>query len=110
MDILSYFVHNCNPIFSGRELSLETAPFPVKLVLIPAALCDDLLRNILGDLNIAVRLHGVLAAALSGRPQVGGVAEHIGQRHQSVHLSGAGAVLLTLNLSAAAVQVADYVT
>ena len=55
-------------------------------------------------------LHGVLAAALSGRTQVGGIAKHIGQRDQRVDLHGAGTALLTLDLTAAAVQVADDIT
>ena len=47
MDILSYFVHNCNPIFSS--------------ILITATLGHNLLGDVLGNLHITVGLHGVLS-------------------------------------------------
>ena len=83
---------------------------PELILGVAAALGNDLVGDALGDLHIAVGLHGVLAAALSGRTQVGGIAKHIGQRDQRVDLHGAGTALLTLDLTAAAVQVADDIT
>ena len=46
------------------------------LVFLPSALGDDLLGDVLGNLHIAVGLHGILAAALGAGTQVSGIAEH----------------------------------
>ena len=73
----------CNPNFSAK------AGNQPKLVLAAAALGNNFFGDVLGNLHIAVGLHGVLAAALSAGPQVGGIAEHLAQGNQSVDLLGA---------------------
>ena len=59
----------------------------------------------LGQLDVVAGLHGVLTAALSAGTQVGSVAEHLGQGHHCIDLLSAGAHLVTLDLTTAAVQV-----
>src|SRR3954466_16196632 len=58
---------------------------------------DDLLRDALRDLGVGVELHAVARPALSLRPQVADVAEHLGQRHQRLDDSGAGTLLHRLD-------------
>src|SRR5699024_34419 len=79
------------------------------LVVLTTTLGNDLLSDVLGDLQIAVGLHGVLATALGAGTQVGGVAKHLGQRHQSVDLLGTGTSFHAQNLATAAVQVTNDV-
>ena len=69
-----------------------------------SALGHDLVGNALGNLLILIRLHGVLATALGLGTQVGGVAEHLGQRNHSSHAGGTVLRLLVGDLAAAAVQ------
>ena len=55
-------------------------------------------------------LHRVLAAALRAGAEVSRVAEHLSQRNESVDLLRAAAGLEALDLTAAAVEVADDIT
>lgn len=71
------------------------------------ACVHDLLRDGLRYFDVAVRLHGVLSAALSLRTQVVRVAEHFGKRNKAVYLNGAGSCFLTEDLSSSRVEVAD---
>src|SRR4051794_25215040 len=45
---------------------------------------DDLLGHVRGTLGVGVELHAVARPALSLRPQVADVAEHLRERHQSL--------------------------
>ena len=53
--------------------------------------------------------HGVLAPALGFAPQIGGVTEHLGQRHVGVDLGGAVAGNHTQDAAPAGGNVADDV-
>ena len=56
-----------------------------------------------------VELHRVLRTALGHRTQVVDIFEHVGERHHGADHDGNAAGFLPLDLSAAAVQVADDV-
>src|SRR3954470_874640 len=58
---------------------------------------DDLLRHVRGNLGVGVELHAVARPALSLRPQVADVAEHLGKRHQSLDDASAGTLLHRLD-------------
>src|ERR1700688_684999 len=73
-------------------------------------LSDDLLRHIRRNFGVAVEHHGVVRPALSLRPQVADVAEHLRQRHVGFDHARAAAFLHGLNLATAGVQVADHLT
>src|SRR5215510_1138100 len=49
----------------------------------------DLLGNGRGNFLVAGKLHGIGGAALRHRAQVGGVAEHLSERHRGPHDLGA---------------------
>src|SRR4029453_7866663 len=58
---------------------------------------DDLLRHVLRNLGVGVELHAVARPALSLRPQVADVAEHLRQRHQSLDDASPGTPLHRLD-------------
>src|SRR3954452_13661687 len=66
-----------------------------------------LFRDVRRNLVVPVELHRVARPALSVGTQVGGVAEHRGQRDTGLDRDGVAARLLALHPSAAAGQVAD---
>src|SRR4051812_37895420 len=68
---------------------------------------DDLLRHVLRNLGVGVELHAVTRPALRLRPEVADVAEHLGQRHQSLHDAGAGTLLHRLDDATTGVEVTD---
>ena len=59
---------------------------------------------------IRAELHCVRSTALGPRTQVGSVAEHVGERHESSHNLAGATLLHTLYLSAPAREVADQQT
>ena len=65
--------------------------------------------KILGKLHIVAGFHGELAAALRARTEVGGIAEHLGQRNIAVDLVRAVACFQRPDGAAAAGDVADHV-
>src|ERR687887_1273816 len=65
------------------------------------AVLDYSLREVVRDFLVAVELHRVLRATLGGRAQIGGVAEHFGQRHAGLHGQGVTPGLLALHAAAA---------
>ena len=81
----------------------------IRALSVSAAVLHNAVRNVLGNLYIAVRLHYILSATLCLGTQVVGVAEHIRQRNKSLYLLGAVSVLKALYKTSAGVQVADYV-
>src|SRR4051812_20589420 len=70
---------------------------------------NELLGEIARDLGVVRQLHRVARPTLGHRPQLGGVAEHLGQRHEGPHDGGRAALLGRLDLAATAVDVADHV-
>src|SRR5262245_22895864 len=74
-----------------------------------AGLGDELLGKVARDLGVVGKLHRVAGPALGHRPQVRGVAEHLGERHRRADHRGGAAGLAALEMAAAAVQVADDV-
>src|ERR1700721_549202 len=73
-------------------------------------LSDDLLRHVRRNFGVAVEHHGVVRPALSLRPQVADVAEHLRQRHMGLDHARTAAFLHGLDLATAGVQVADHFT
>ena len=71
------------------------------------AASNDLVGNVLGNRLVVRRLHDILATALGLGTQVGGVAEHLSQRNESVDTLSACHCLHALDLATASVQVAD---
>src|SRR4051794_41179179 len=62
--------------------------------LLPSNPRDDLLGDLRGNLHVRVQLHGrVRGAALGLRPEVRGVAEQLGERHQHLDRPHARALL-----------------
>ena len=76
----------------------------------PGALIDDLFLNALRDLDVVRGLHRVLTTSLRAGTEVGGIAEHLGEGNERIDLLRAGAGLEALDLTAAAVEVADDIT
>src|SRR6185369_17450212 len=70
---------------------------------------EELLGEVARDLCVVRKLHRVARAALGHRPQVRGVAEHLGERDECADHGRGAPVLRALELSAAAVEVADDV-
>src|SRR5215218_7206171 len=70
---------------------------------------DELLGEIARDLCVVRKLHRVAGPALGHRPQVRGVAEHLGEWHRGAHDDRGASVLRALELPAAGVEVADHV-
>src|SRR6059058_5118005 len=62
---------------------------------------DDRFSDVRGDLLVAVELHREAGAALRGRADVGGVAEHLAERDVGVDRDRVSARLLALHLAAA---------
>src|SRR6266498_1168003 len=93
-----------------RNHSWNYPSSPHRIGLLAGCLGDDLLRDVRGNLGVGVELHGVVRPALSLRPQVADVAEHLRERHQRLDDAGAGPLLHGLDLTTAGVQVADDVT
>src|SRR5579875_1159653 len=73
----------------------------------------ELAHHPLGDVGrhlvVALELHRVGGAALGGGPQVGRVAEHLGQRHMRGDHLGVAALLHPGDVAAPAVEIADHV-
>src|SRR5918998_5443196 len=80
-------------------------PQRIRRVLRTRSLRDDLLSHVLRNLGVGVELHAVARPALSLRPQVADVAEHLRERHQSLDDASAGTLLHRLDQAAAGVQV-----
>src|ERR1700761_181539 len=76
---------------------------------LPRALFDDLLADVRGDLLVGLELHRVVGAPLSVGAQVGGIAEHLRERHAGGHHERVAAALLALDAAATAGEVADHV-
>src|SRR3954453_5763026 len=85
----------------------KAAPCGTTRVLLPGGLRDDFLRHVLRNLGVGVELHRVARPALSLRPQVADVAEHLGQRHESLDDAGTAALFHRLDRAAARVEVSD---
>src|ERR1700761_9839750 len=94
----------CAAVETGQDYSAGLASS------LAGRLGDDLLRHVRRNFGVGVEHHGVVRPALSLRPQVADVAEHLGQRHVCSDHAGAAAFLHGLNLATAGVQVADHVT
>src|SRR5215472_2362444 len=81
----------------------------VLLELLPAAgLLYNLFREIRGKLRVMRKMHGEIAAALRAAAQIGGVTEHLGERHLHANYVAARTALRALNLRAAGVEVAKH--
>src|SRR5262245_20501786 len=70
---------------------------------------DELLSEVARDLCVVRQLHRIARATLGHRPQVGRVAEHLGERHRGADDRRRAPVLGALEVAAAAVEVADDV-
>src|SRR5215510_7810807 len=70
---------------------------------------DELLGQVARDLGVMRKLHRIARPALGHRPQVRGVAEHLGERDEGAHDLGRATRIHPLDLAATAVQVADDV-
>src|ERR671929_658975 len=68
-------------------------------------LSDDLLRDVLRNLGVGVELHAVARPALSLRPQVADVAEHLREGNQGPDHAAAAALLHRLDDPAPRVEV-----
>ena len=77
------------------------------MLIILLSLGHNALGDVLGNLDIAVRLHNVLTASLCLGAEVVGVTEHLGERNESGDLLRTEAGFLTLYLSAARCEIAD---
>src|SRR4051794_32661825 len=75
--------------------------------LLAADLLDDLVGDARRDLGVRVELHRVRRLAGGLGPQVADVPEHLGKGHQGVDDHVTVALLLSLDLAAPAVDVAD---
>src|SRR5207342_3871961 len=75
--------------------------------LLAADLLDDLVGDARGDLGVRVELHRVRRLAGGLGPQVTDVPEHLGQGHERVDDHVTVTLLLRLDLTAPAVDVAD---
>ena len=71
------------------------------------AASNDLVGNVLGHRLVVRRLHDILATALGLGTQVGGVAEHLSQRNESVDTLRTCHCFHALDLATASIQVAD---
>src|SRR4051812_28799571 len=76
---LRYITGNRQPV-TGLHLALHS--------------CDDFLADVLRRLLVGIEVHAVGRAALGARPEVGGVPEHLRQRHTGVHDLRAAPVVL----------------
>src|SRR5438874_10605809 len=71
---------------------------------------DDLLRDLRGDLVVRVQLHGAVGgAALGAGPELRGVAEELGERHQDADGLLTAALVDALDAAAARRDVAHHV-
>ena len=61
----------------------------------------------LGQLGVVAGLHGVVATALGLGTQVGGIAEHLGQRHIGVNLDSTGTGDLAQDVTTAGNNIAN---
>src|SRR6266446_2045753 len=66
---------------------------------------QELLGEVARDLRVVRQLHRVARAALGHRPQLRGVAEHLGERDEGLHDLRRAAGVHPFDLAAAAVQV-----
>src|ERR1700722_1290286 len=69
----------------------------------------DLTGDVGRDFLVAIELHRVRGPALGVGPQVGRVTEHLGQRHVAGDDLRVAALLHPVDLTAAAVEIADHV-
>src|SRR3954466_1190233 len=76
--------------------------------LLAADLLDDLVGDARGDLGVRVELHRVRSLARGLGPQVANVPEHLGQWHEGVDDHVTVTLLLRLDVTPAAVDVADH--
>src|SRR6202161_2038473 len=95
---------SCAAVVTGQGYSVALASS------LAGGLSDDLLRHVRRNFGVVVEHHGVVRPALSLRPQVADVAEHLRQRHVGFDNARAAAFLHGLDLATAGVQVADHVT
>src|SRR5947209_1945553 len=77
------------------------------MLLLASRLGDDLLGNAGRDLGIRIELHAVVRPALGPAPQIPHVTEHLRQRDESLDHPDPGTFLHGLDVTAAAVEVAD---
>src|SRR6266536_6107940 len=71
---------------------------------------DDLFGNRARSLLVSEEVHGIRRPALRARAQVGGIAEHFGERHFGANDLRRAALLHTLDVTATPCQVAEYIT
>src|SRR3569623_2283266 len=83
------------------------SPGATRWRLLAANLLDDLVGDARWDLGVRVELHRVRRLAGGLGPQVADVPEHLGQRDERVDDHVTVALLLCLDLTATAVDVAD---
>src|SRR5438067_1006277 len=77
--------------------------------LLDLRLGDELGREVRGNLGVVAELHGIAGSTLGHRPQVCGVAEHLGERDRAADDLRRAAGVHPLDLAAPAVEVADDV-
>src|SRR5258708_33854611 len=95
---------SCAAVVTGQGYSVAFASS------LAGGLRDYLLRHLRRNFGVVVEPHGVVRPALSLRPQVADVAEHLRQRHVGFDHTRAAAFLHGLDLATAGVQVADHFT
>src|SRR3954469_2548194 len=78
-----------------------------KRLLLASDLLDDLVGDVLRNLGVRVELHRVRRLTRGLGPQVANVPEHLGQGHKGVDDHVTVTLLLSLDLAAPAVEVAD---
>ena len=101
--------HGGTPSFRLSLIRMAGRPGPARdpVAGFSGVLRDDLLGLAARHFLVVVELHGERRPALGHGPQRVHVAEHVGERHDRVDDVGVAAHVLTLDLPAPGVQVAD---
>src|SRR5581483_4635904 len=94
---------------SGAAWCARTSAWPFPLFSLLALGVDDLARDRLRNVLVAIELHGERGPPLRRRAQVGGVAEHGGERDARRDDLGVAARLQPEDVAAARVEVPHHV-
>src|SRR3954454_15920096 len=90
-------------------IGLGGLPAPLPCPASGPALCHELRRDVRGDLGVVAQFHRIARPTLRLRPQVGRVAEHLGERDEGADDLRRAAAVHALDLPAPAVEIADDV-
>src|ERR1051325_11306020 len=94
-------------VVGGSRFSVNLPSFRPSVSL-PLHLRHDLLRHVLGHFLVVVELHRVVGAPLGHAAELGGIPEHLGQRHVGGHHLGVAALGHPPHLAATAREIADH--